>query len=97
MTSTSPSGEHLGDYKALLSPAALEADNDNLVAVSDRIIEAQVAVLNRSASHDSPLERRRQIAQVMIEKKAGNQHLNKLRTINVFEADCNWLISMIFG
>ncbi len=97
MTSTSPSGKHLGHYKALLSPAVLEADDDNLAAISNRIIEAQVAVLNMSTSHGSPLERWRQIVQVMIEKKAGNQQLNKLRTINLFEADYNWLIGMIFG
>jgi hypothetical protein len=33
----------------------------------------------------------------MIEKKAGNYQLNKLRTIHLFEADCNWLLGMIFG
>jgi hypothetical protein len=33
----------------------------------------------------------------MIEKKAGNSQLNKLRTIHLFEADHYWLLGVIFG
>jgi hypothetical protein len=43
------------------------------------------------------MERWKQIVSVMIEKKAGNNQLNKLRTIHLFEADHNWLLGMIFG
>ena len=33
----------------------------------------------------------------MIEKKPGLFLLEKLRTINLFEADYNWLLGLIFG
>jgi hypothetical protein len=94
-TSTSPSGKHLGHYKALLSPAIV--NDENLLAVADRIIDSQVALLNIAASHGSPFERWKHIVSVMIEKKAGNYQLNKLRTIHLFEADYNWLLGLIFG
>jgi hypothetical protein len=95
ITSTSPSGKHLGHYKALLSPAF--TDNDVLLASADRIVQLHVALLNLAATHGSPLARWQQIASCMIEKKAGNYQLSKLRTIHLFEADYNWLIGMIFG
>jgi hypothetical protein len=94
-TSTSPSGKHLGHYKALLSPALV--DNDDLTAAANRIIDVHVALLNIAAQHGSPMERWKRIVSVMIEKKAGNYQLNKLRTIHLFEADYNWLLGMIFG
>jgi hypothetical protein len=78
-----------------LSPAA--ADDDRLTASANRIIEAHVTLLNVAASHGRPMERWKQIVSVMIEKKAGNYQLNKLRTIHLFEADHNWLLGMIFG
>jgi hypothetical protein len=99
-TSTSPSGKHLGHYKALLSPAlkACAATNSpGLTAEADRIIDAHVSLLNIAAEYGSPLPRWKNIVSVMIEKKPGNYQLNKLRTIHLFEADYNWLIGMIFG
>jgi hypothetical protein len=80
-TSTSPSGKHLGHHKALLSPAF--ADDDRLTASANRIIEAHVTLLNIAASHGRPMERWKQIVSVMIEKKAGNCQLNKLRTMQL--------------
>jgi hypothetical protein len=94
-TSTSPSGKHLGHYKALLSPAFI--DDDGLTASADRIIALHVALLKLTAAHGSPLARWRQIVSCVIEKKAGNCQLSKLRTIRLFEADCNWLVGLIFG
>jgi hypothetical protein len=94
-TSTSPSGKHPGHCKALLSPAFI--DDDGLTASADRIIALHVALLNLAAAHGSPLARWRQTVSCMIEKKAGNYQLSKLRTIHLFEADCNWLIGLIFG
>jgi hypothetical protein len=94
-TSTSPSGKHLGHYKALLSPALLE--DDALVSSANRIIDAHVVLLNIAATHGRPFTRWQNIVSVMIEKKPGNYQLNKLRTIHLFEADSNWLLGMIFG
>ena len=86
-TSTSLSGKYMGHYKALLSPAF--TDNDELTDSANRIIDVHVALLNIAATRGSPLERWQQIVSVMIEKKAGNYQLNKLRTIHLFEADYN--------
>jgi hypothetical protein len=53
-TSTSPSGKHLGHYKALLSPAL--ADDDRLTASANRIIEGHVTLLKIAASDGRPME-----------------------------------------
>ena len=61
------------------------------------IIHVHVPLLNIAATHGSPLEHWQQIGSVMIEKKAGNYQLNKLRTIHMFKAEYNWLLGMILG
>jgi hypothetical protein len=94
-TSTSPSGKHLGHYKALLSPSV--AYDEKLAPIADRIIDSHVTLLNIAATHGNPYARWLSIVSVMIEKKPGNYLLHKLRTIHLFEADYNWLLGMIFG
>jgi hypothetical protein len=49
MTSTSPSGKHLGHYKALLSNTL--GDDDALLATADHIIDAHVTLLNIADTH----------------------------------------------
>ena len=53
-TSTSPSGKHLGHYKALLSPAFM--DNNELTESANCIIDVYVALLNIAATYGSPWE-----------------------------------------
>jgi hypothetical protein len=94
-TSTSPSGKHIGHYKAFLSPAML--DDQLLVDKAERIIDAHVHLLNTATTYGCPFEQWKYIVSVMIEKKAGNYQLNKLRNIHLFKADSNWLLGMTFG
>jgi hypothetical protein len=80
-TSTSPSDKHLGHYLALL----FGFDYKNVTAAANRIIEAHVNLLNIAVNHGLPLPCWLHIVSVMIQKKAGNYQLQKLRTIHLFE------------
>ena len=94
-TSTSPSGKHLGHYKALLS-LGLEQDPP-IKPLADAIIELQLQLSNMALTYGHVYERWKNIVSVMIEKKPGLFLLEKLRTIHLFEADYNWLLGLIFG
>jgi hypothetical protein len=94
-TSTSPSGKHLGHYKALLS-LGLEQDPP-IKPLADAIIDLQLKLSNVALTHGHVYERWKQIVSVMIEKKPGVFLLEKLRTIHLFEADYNWLLGLVFG
>jgi hypothetical protein len=94
-TSTSPSGKHLGHYKALLS-LGLEQDPP-IKPLADAIIELQLQLSNVALTYGHVYDRWKQIVSVMIEKKPGLFLLEKLRTIHLFEADYNWLLGLVFG
>ena len=94
-TSTSPSGKHLGHYKALLS-LGLEQEPP-IRPLANTIIELQVQLSNVALTYGHVYDRWKQIVSVMIEKKPGLFLLEKLRTIHLFEADNNWLLGLVFG
>jgi hypothetical protein len=94
-TSTSPSGKHLGHYKALLS-LGLEQDPP-IKPLADAVIELQLQLSNVALTYGHVYDRWRKIVSVMIEKKPGLFLLEKLRTIHLFEADYNWLLGLVFG
>ena len=52
---------------------------------------------NVALTYGHVYDRWKHIISVMIEKKPGLFLLEKLRTINLFEADYNWLLGLIFG
>jgi hypothetical protein len=94
-TSTSPSGKHLGHYKALLSPGLLE--EPSLTEPADDIIKLKIKLCQLALTHGHVWDRWKGIVSVMIEKKPGLYLLEKLRTIHLFEADYNWTLGLIFG
>ena len=95
MTSTSPSGKHLGHYKALLS-LGLEQEPP-IKPLADAIVELQLQLSNVALTYGHVYDRWKNIVSVMIEKKPGLFLLEKLGTINPFEADYNWLLGLVFG
>jgi hypothetical protein len=94
-TSTSPSGKHLGHYKALLSPGLLE--EPALTEPADDIINLKIKLCQLALTHGHVWKRWQNMVSVMIEKKPGLFLLEKLRTIHLFEADYNWILGLIFG
>lgn len=82
-TSTSPSGRHLGHYKALIQ------DPDLLTCFTQ--------FLNIALFHGIALPRWCNATNVLIEKDAGRPCINRLRIIHLFEADFNFLLKIIWG
>ena len=82
-TATSPSGRHLGIYKALLSLETVTAD---MCAMLNVVIRLGL-VPSRWCSAIS----------VLIEKDSGNPNINRLRVIHLFEADYNLFLKLIWA
>ena len=92
-TSTSPSGRHLGHYKALLSLGPEQ--EPPIKPLADAIIQLQLQLSNVALTYGHVYDRWKNIVLVMIERKPGLFLLEKLRTIDLFEADYNWLLGLV--
>jgi hypothetical protein len=92
-TSTSPSGRHLGIYHALLAPE----DNDTTTnePPSNQIFGVMTNLINLCSHHGLALPRWLTIHNTMLEKMAGNDILDKLRVIHIFEADFNMILGIL--
>jgi hypothetical protein len=102
-TTTSPSGRHLGRYKALFSlgtyiPQAKEDDEpgDHEIFESKQTEIAQVIVqlINFCIQRGHVLDRWKQIVNTMIFKDEGVYHIHRLRVIHIYEADFNLLLAV---
>jgi hypothetical protein len=82
-TSTSPSGRHLGHYKALLE----EQD----------LLEPIATVTNLAVQSGVALDRWSNAVNVMLEKTPGWPNICKLRIIHLFEADYNLFLKLVWG
>ncbi len=94
-TSTSPSGIHLGHYKALIRPNDADSTTDEgrqILQARDAIIQARVNLINYSLKHGYSYQRWHNVVNVMIQKDPGNQKIHRLRVIHLYEADYNFLL-----
>ena len=82
-TESSPSGRHIGHYKAILG--------------NDELVEMVVAMLNIGLATGNDLHRWQQTISVMLEKDKGSPKLHRLRIIQLFEADYNFLLALMLG
>ena len=100
-TSTSPSGRHLGHYKATLAYPHLEETEDEngnaIIPPSIRIMGAVTKLADMAIRHGLVLDRWCNVTNVMIEKIPGKPMYNKLRVIHLFEADFNLALGILWG
>ena len=96
-TSTSPSGRHLGHYKALVSVYKDTHAKLELKIKATEILQLFVDLLNLASTKGFALDRWKTVINVMIYKKPGVYLIDKLRVIHLFEADYNFVIGLIFG
>jgi hypothetical protein len=82
-TSTSPSGRHLGHYKALIQDPIL--------------LDSLRKFLNIAICRGISVQRWSKAVNVMIEKDPGKPRLNRLRIIHLFEADYNLFLKLLWG
>ena len=82
-TSTSPSGRHLGHYKALIQHPVL--------------LNCFVQFLNITTQRGIAVPRWCNATNVLIEKDVGRPKINRLRIIHLFEADFNFFLKLQWG
>ena len=95
-TSTSPSGIHLGHYKALLAKNHHPEDSDESNAIQDcqqQIIQLRCNILNLCIAHHYCLNRWKTVASVLLEKDPGIPKIHRIRIIHLYEADYNFILS----
>jgi len=82
-TTTSPSGRHLGHYKALIQDPVL--------------LQCLTDFLNLSILRGIAVPRWCNATNVMIEKDEGKPNIDRLRIIHLFEADFNFFLKLQWG
>ena len=98
-TTTSPSGRHLGRYKALYTKLPQNDDEieEGDISLTDKqtfIINNIVAIINYCLRTGHVLERWKTIINTMIFKETGNYQIHRLRVIHIYEADFNLLLAV---
>lgn len=98
-TTTSPSGRHLGRYKALFKPGSYDANTDpdtarEFEAKQTAIAEIIVSIINYCIRNNHVLSRWKSIVNTMIFKDAGEYKIHRLRVIHIYEADFNLLLAV---
>jgi hypothetical protein len=95
-TSTSPSGRHLGHYKALVAiidKSLNDADRIKYRTYQEEIAECYIGLINYAIKHRYSLKRWKTIVNMMIYKEHGNVKIHRLRVIHLYEAD----LSLLWG
>ncbi|KAI2508454.1 hypothetical protein MHU86_5981 [Fragilaria crotonensis] len=82
-TSTSPSGRHLGHYRALIQDSVL--------------LKCFVYFMNIAVARGIAIPRWCHATNVMIEKDAGKPCIHRLRIVHLFEADFNFFLKLQWG
>jgi hypothetical protein len=94
-TSTSPSGLHLGHYKAMTARHAFSdiSDNDPRKAEFESqrndIIKLHLQLLNYGLERGYSFIRWQKVANAMLFKEPGNLKIHRTRVIHLYEADYN--------
>jgi hypothetical protein len=87
-TATSPSGRHLGHYKALFAPDGIDHSAEEETQ-GDQIMSIYVKLLNLAIQSSYSMHRWHTVISAMIEKIPGTPRIDKLRIIHLYEADYN--------
>jgi hypothetical protein len=96
-TSMSPSGRHLGHYKALCRPIAYACDpheQDDLKESRLALLQAHLEIINYCLRHGYSLTRWQDVVNVMILKDPNNHRIHRLRVLHLFEADYNLILGV---
>jgi hypothetical protein len=96
MTTTSPSGRHLGHSKLLTRLQIINNKEDN-INISELILRIYYYITMTAITLGNPLERWTQITTCMIEKVPGLSRIDKLRVIHLYEADYNLILKIMWA
>jgi len=96
-TSTSPSGRHLGRYKALYAKGPHKKHSEETEELHQKqrnIIQAIIMIINQCIELGHILERWKTIVNTMIFKDQNNYKIHRLRVIHIYEADFNLILAI---
>lgn len=98
-TSTSPSGRHLGHYKALLMADGQDHTYNKQNNVNPRWALQRVYfhIALAATRQGNTLKRWCQSSTMMLEKTPGQPRIHKLRVIHIFEADYNLMLKLLWS
>jgi len=96
-TTTSPSGRNLSLYKIMDHDRADLEDMPTQHHPSEIFFSVIANILNISFQHGIILPRWRTVTTVMIPKIPGNNSINKLRAIHIYESDINLALGLVLG
>jgi hypothetical protein len=99
-TSTSPSGRHLGHYKAIVNDPDLKKQDPEKSHLRERetnFVSSLVKLLNIPIKYGFAPKRWCTSVTVMIEKDPGNPRIERLCVIHLFEADYNLSLKLLWG
>ena len=94
-TTTSPSGRHLGHYRALLPnlPTATRKEKETDNNWRD-LATMHHSLIDYSLRHCHSFDRWKKVVNAMIEKSPGNPKIHRLRVIHLYEADYNLILGI---
>ena len=103
-TTTSPSGLHLGHWKALIAnhthSHVKTKDREkqerklDLDAKQEALFEARLSLLNYATKWGYSYKRWQEVVNTMILKSPGDTRIHRLRVIHLYEADYNLLLAV---
>jgi len=96
-TSTSPSGRHLGRYKAMYARSIYEKDSEASEEFKENqkdLVYTVLCIINYCIRTGYVLKRWRRITNMMILKDPNNFQIHRLRIIHIYEADLNLLMAV---
>lgn len=97
-TSTSPSGRHLGHYKALLTADGADKDySEEDPNPSQAILLVYYQIVMAAIKAGTTLNRWCHSTTAMIEKIPGSPRITKLRVIHLYEADYNLFLKIVWA
>jgi hypothetical protein len=91
-TSTSPSGRHLGHYKAIILDAA-----DKMTQRTASPLDDLITMINLPLTYGFAPTRWCKSITVMIAKDPGSSRIERIRVIHLFEADYNFTLKLLWG
>ena len=94
-TSTSPSGRHLGHYRALL-PREMRKNlkAEEMEACRQRLESIHSRMINLALKNGRSFRRWKKVVNIMLEKDPGNPKIHRLRVIHLYEADYNLILAI---
>ena len=103
-TTTSPSGLHLGHWKALIAnhthshvttkDREKQERKQDLDAKQDTLFQARLSLMNYATKWGYSYKRWQEVVNTMILKAPGDIRIHRLRVIHLYEADYNLLLAV---